>query len=62
MIALSCLMTTTMPNLKSVIDALKEMKVREQYPLLVGGGALTQTFAGIRIVVLIKAIAISKCD
>ncbi len=44
-IALSCLMTTTMPNLKGVIAALKEMNVRDQYHVIVGGGALTQKWA-----------------
>ena len=44
-IALSCLMSTTMPNLSGVIDALKEMNVREQYRVIVGGGPLTQKWA-----------------
>jgi methanogenic corrinoid protein MtbC1 len=44
-IALSCLMTTTMPNLKDVIAALKEMNVRDQYHVIVGGGPLNQKWA-----------------
>jgi trimethylamine corrinoid protein len=44
-IALSCLMSTTMPNLKDVIEALKEMNVRDQYRVIVGGGPLTQKWA-----------------
>jgi trimethylamine corrinoid protein len=44
-IALSCLMTTTVPNLKGVIAALKEMNVRDQYHVIVGGGPLTQKWA-----------------
>lgn len=44
-IALSSLMTTTMPGQKEVIDTLKEMKVREKYVVVVGGGPVTQDWA-----------------
>ena len=44
-IALSCLMSTTMPNLKDVIAALTEMNVRDQYHVIVGGGPLTRKWA-----------------
>lgn len=44
-IALSCLMSTTMPNLKDAIGALNEMNVRDQYHVIVGGGPLTQSWA-----------------
>jgi corrinoid protein of di/trimethylamine methyltransferase len=44
-IALSCLMTTTMPNLQGVLTAMEEMNVREQYRVIIGGGALTHKWA-----------------
>jgi len=44
-IALSCLMTTTMPAQKEVIDVLKEMHLREKYFVLVGGGPINQAWA-----------------
>ncbi len=44
-IALSSLMTTTMPGQKEVIDTLKEMKLRDKYFVIVGGGPVTQEWA-----------------
>ncbi|MCI0477051.1 MAG: corrinoid protein, partial [Anaerolineales bacterium] len=44
-IALSCLMTTTMPSQKAVIDVLKEMKQREKYLVVVGGAPTSQKWA-----------------
>lgn len=44
-IALSSLMTTTMPGQKEVIDILREMKVRDKYFVIVGGGPVTQEWA-----------------
>ena len=44
-IALSSLMTTTMPGQKEVIDSLKEMRLREKYLVIVGGGPITQEWA-----------------
>ena len=44
-IALSSLMTTTMPGQKEVIDTLKEMNLREKYFVIVGGGPVTQEWA-----------------
>jgi len=44
-IALSCLMTTTMPSQKDVIDTLKEMGMREKYWVIVGGGPTSQAWA-----------------
>ena len=44
-IALSSLMTTTMPGQKEVIDTLKEMKLRDRYFVIVGGGPVTQEWA-----------------
>lgn len=44
-IALSSLMTTTMPAQREVIDVLKEMNLRDQYLVMVGGGPITQEWA-----------------
>ena len=44
-IALSCLMTTTMPAQKEVIGTLKEMNLRDKYYVIVGGGPVTQEWA-----------------
>lgn len=44
-IALSSLMTTTMPAQKEVINALIEMNLREKYYVIVGGGAVSQQWA-----------------
>lgn len=44
-IALSCLMTTTMPAQKEVIETLEEMNLRDQYLVIVGGGPITQEWA-----------------
>ena len=44
-IALSSLMTTTMPGQKEVIDTLKEMGIREKYFVIVGGGPVNQEWA-----------------
>lgn len=44
-IALSCLMTTTMPAQKEVIEILDEMNLRDKYFVIVGGGPVTQEWA-----------------
>ncbi len=44
-IALSCLMTTTMPAQKEVIETLEEMNLREKYIVIVGGGPVSQEWA-----------------
>jgi methylmalonyl-CoA mutase cobalamin-binding domain/chain len=44
-IALSCLMTTTMPAQKEVIETLEEMNLRDKYFVIVGGGPVTQEWA-----------------
>ena len=44
-IALSCLMTTTMPAQKEVIETLEEMDLRDKYFVIVGGGPVTQEWA-----------------
>ncbi len=44
-IALSCLMTTTMPAQREIIDTLKEMGIRDQFTVIVGGGPVTQSWS-----------------
>jgi 5-methyltetrahydrofolate--homocysteine methyltransferase len=44
-IAMSALLTTTMPGMKTTIDALKAAGVREQVKVLIGGAPITQKFA-----------------
>jgi corrinoid protein of di/trimethylamine methyltransferase len=44
-IALSSLMTTTIPNQKELIEVLKEMGIRDKYFVLVGGGPVSQKWA-----------------
>lgn len=44
-IALSALLTTTMVNMKSTIDALKEAGIRNNVKVMVGGAPLTDDYA-----------------
>jgi corrinoid protein of di/trimethylamine methyltransferase len=44
-IALSCLMTTTMPAQKEIIETLEEMDLRDKYFVIVGGGPVTLEWA-----------------
>ena len=44
-IALSSMMTTTMPAQKEVIETLKEMGIRQKYFVIIGGGPVTQEWA-----------------
>jgi 5-methyltetrahydrofolate--homocysteine methyltransferase len=44
-IALSALLTTTMPAMKATVTALEQAGVRQQVKILVGGAPITQTFA-----------------
>ena len=44
-IALSSLLTTTMPYQKEVIEDLKSMGIREQFKVMVGGGPVTLDYA-----------------
>lgn len=44
-IGLSCLMTTTMPAQREVIQTLEEMNIRHKYKVIVGGGPVTQEWA-----------------
>ncbi len=45
MLAVSALLTTTMPNMKAVINSLEQAGVRDQVKVLVGGAPVTQSFA-----------------
>jgi len=45
MVAMSALLTTTMPNMKVTIDALKEAGVRDQVKIMVGGAPLSTQYA-----------------
>jgi 5-methyltetrahydrofolate--homocysteine methyltransferase len=44
-IAMSALLTTTMPAMKTTIDALKQAGVRSQVKVLIGGAPITQRYA-----------------
>jgi len=44
-IAMSALLTTTMPSMKTTIDALKQAGVREKVKVLIGGAPITQKYA-----------------
>lgn len=44
-ICMSALLTTTMPNMKTVIDALVEQSKRDKYIVMVGGAPVNQAFA-----------------
>jgi len=45
MIALSSLLTTTMPYQKEVIEDLAAMGIRDQFKVMVGGGPVTKVYA-----------------
>ncbi|QUH28347.1 corrinoid protein [Vallitalea guaymasensis] len=44
-IAMSALLTTTMPNMKAVIDALEEKGLRDKVKVMIGGAPVTDNFA-----------------
>jgi len=44
-VAMSALLTTTMPAMKTTIEALKQAGVREQVKVLIGGAPITQKYA-----------------
>jgi len=44
-IALSALLTTTMPEQKKLVDYLKEKGLRDKYKVIIGGGPTTQEWA-----------------
>lgn len=43
-ICMSALLTTTMPNMKDVIDELKTRNLRDKYIIMVGGAPVNQSF------------------
>ena len=45
MVALSALLTTTMPNMEATIQALAEAGLRQDLKVIVGGAPVTQAFA-----------------
>ena len=44
-VAMSALLTTTMPAMKTTVEALKQAGVRNQVKILVGGAPITQKYA-----------------
>ena len=44
-IGMSALLTTTMPGMKDVVDALTEKCLRDKYIVMVGGAPVNETFA-----------------
>ncbi|MBN1679237.1 MAG: corrinoid protein [Anaerolineae bacterium] len=44
-VAMSALLTTTMPNMKTTIDAIVEAGLRSQTVIMVGGAPVTQAYA-----------------
>jgi len=44
-VALSALLTTTMPSMKDTIEALKEAGVRDQVKVMIGGAPVTQNYS-----------------
>lgn len=44
-VCMSALLTTTMPNMKAVIEALEEKGLRDQVKIMVGGAPVTEDFA-----------------
>ncbi|MEW6504169.1 MAG: corrinoid protein [Chloroflexota bacterium] len=45
LVALSALLTTTMPNMKHTIEALQQAGLRQKVRVMVGGAPVTETFA-----------------
>jgi 5-methyltetrahydrofolate--homocysteine methyltransferase len=45
LVGMSAMLTTTMPNMKVTIDALKEAGVRDKVKVIVGGAPLTENYA-----------------
>ncbi len=44
-VGLSALLTTTMPNMKATIEALKVAGLRDQVKVMIGGAPITETYA-----------------
>jgi 5-methyltetrahydrofolate--homocysteine methyltransferase len=45
LVALSALLTTTMPHMRQTIEALQQAGLRQQVKVMVGGAPVTETFA-----------------
>ncbi|MGB8212110.1 MAG: corrinoid protein [Anaerolineales bacterium] len=45
LVALSALLTTTMPNMKNIIDALTAAGLRSQVKVMIGGAPVTEAYA-----------------
>ncbi len=45
LLGMSAMLTTTMPNMKVTIDALRAAGVRDQVKIMIGGAPLTQAYA-----------------
>ena len=45
MVAMSALLTTTMPHMKGTIDALTDSGVRSSVKVMIGGAPITQKYA-----------------
>ena len=45
LVALSALLTTTMPNMKATIEALKAAGLRQQVKVVIGGAPVTEAYA-----------------
>ena len=44
-VALSALLTTTMPNMKSTVDAIQQAGLRNKVKIIIGGAPVTQDYA-----------------
>lgn len=44
-VALSALLTTTMPSMKTTIDAVQQAGLRDKVKIIIGGAPVTQTYA-----------------
>ena len=44
-ICMSTLMTTTMRNMRRVVEILEEKGLRDKYKVMIGGGPISQSFA-----------------
>ena len=44
-IGMSALLTTTMPNMKGVVELLEEKGLREKYIVMIGGAPVNESFA-----------------
>lgn len=44
-VAMSALLTTTMPNMKATIEAFEKANLRDQVTILIGGAPVTQAYA-----------------